>query len=85
MGLQLTEDGIAGSQTRSAIQRFQQKQGLEADGIVGPKTEAAIKAALVPLPTPAVICPPAVQTIQRTVYGWSQYRISKRFWRTSAM
>lgn len=44
LGLKLKTDGIMGSQTRSAIRSFQQKQGLVIDGIVGPKTEAALVA-----------------------------------------
>lgn len=48
MGLRLAVDGALGSQTRSAIRRFQQQKGLKADGIVGEKTEAAIKAAFMP-------------------------------------
>jgi outer membrane protein OmpA-like peptidoglycan-associated protein len=42
LGLRLKVDGIMGSQTRRAIQIFQQKQGLMADGVVEPKTEAAL-------------------------------------------
>lgn len=46
LGLRLVVDGKIGLATRSAIRGFQQKQGLRVDGIVGPKTEAALKAAL---------------------------------------
>ena len=35
-------DGIFGSKTRSAVRKFQQNNGLQVDGIVGPKTAAAI-------------------------------------------
>ena len=35
-------DGIYGSQTRAAVRYFQQKNGLAVDGIVGPKTAAAL-------------------------------------------
>ena len=42
MGLRLTEDGISGPATRSAIRSFQQRQGLIADGVVGPQTERAL-------------------------------------------
>jgi hypothetical protein len=45
MGLRLAVDGIVGSQTRSAIRRFQQQRGLTVDGIVGSQTEAALIAA----------------------------------------
>ena len=35
-------DGIYGSQTRAAVRKFQQKNGLAVDGIVGPNTAAAL-------------------------------------------
>ena len=35
-------DGIFGSQTRQAVRYFQSKNGLKVDGIVGPKTLAAL-------------------------------------------
>lgn len=75
IGLNLAVDGKMGPQTRSAIRSFQMKQGLTPDGIVGPQTEAALKKALGEgLTTPPLLCPPFEQTIQRTVYGWGQYR-----------
>ena len=46
LGLKLAVDGKMGPATRSAIRNFQQKHGLVVDGILAPKTEAAIKAAL---------------------------------------
>lgn len=45
LGLRLVVDGDAGVKTRSAIRSFQTQRGLVADGIVGPKTEAALVAA----------------------------------------
>ncbi len=42
MGLRLAVDGVAGAQTRSAIRNFQKRAGLQADGNLGPKTEAAL-------------------------------------------
>ncbi len=45
LGLRLVEDGKMGTATRSAIRSFQQKNGLTVDGLVGPKTEAALVAA----------------------------------------
>ncbi|MCI0537238.1 MAG: DUF2272 domain-containing protein [Verrucomicrobiales bacterium] len=44
LSLGLAVDGISGTFTRSAIRSFQQKQGLAADGVVGPRTEAALVA-----------------------------------------
>jgi Putative peptidoglycan binding domain len=45
LGLQLPVHGIADSATRSAINNFQQSQGLPVDGVVGPDTERALLAA----------------------------------------
>ena len=41
-GSQLTEDGIWGVQTDSAVRGYQYKAGLTVDGVVGPKTQAAL-------------------------------------------
>lgn len=41
-GSSITVDGIFGNGTRSAVVAFQNKHGLVADGIVGPKTWAAL-------------------------------------------
>lgn len=38
----LTVDGIFGAQTEQNVRRFQQNYGLDADGIVGPQTWAAL-------------------------------------------
>jgi hypothetical protein len=45
LGLGLQLHGIADAATRSAIRSFQQRQGLPADGVVGPDTERALIAA----------------------------------------
>ena len=45
LGLQLKEDGGLGRLTRSAIRRFQQRNGLKADSSIGPATEKALIAA----------------------------------------
>jgi Putative peptidoglycan binding domain len=45
LGLRLPVNGIADPATRSAIGNFQQRNGLPADGVVGPDTERALIAA----------------------------------------
>ena len=42
LGWQLTEDGIWGVQTDSAVRGYQYRSGLTVDGIVGAKTRAAL-------------------------------------------
>ena len=42
LGSQLTEDGIWGVQTDSAVRGYQYRAGLTVDGVVGPKTQAAL-------------------------------------------
>ena len=39
-------DGDYGASTQTALKSFQQKSGLTADGVLGPKTLAALKTAL---------------------------------------
>src|SRR5262249_56555007 len=45
LGLRLPVNGVADAATRSAIRSFQQREGLPADGTVGPDTERALIAA----------------------------------------
>jgi peptidoglycan hydrolase-like protein with peptidoglycan-binding domain len=45
-------DGDAGPRTESAIKAFQKANGLEADGVVGPKTQAALDASAMDSVTP---------------------------------
>lgn len=43
LGLNLAIDGIAGNLTTAALRRFQQQQGLRADGVLGQQTERRIR------------------------------------------
>lgn len=68
-------DGIFGPQTQAAVLGFQRSQGLVADGIVGPKTWAALG---VDCQQPPSTCP--VGTIPYTIKsGDTLYLIAIRF------
>jgi peptidoglycan hydrolase-like protein with peptidoglycan-binding domain len=74
LGLRLVEDGIIGTQTRSAIRSFQQRYGLTVDGIVGPQTEGAlIQAGAAPPPGGAVsdfpVSPPTGGSTDSLAWG----------------
>jgi peptidoglycan hydrolase-like protein with peptidoglycan-binding domain len=60
-GYKLTVDGIFGKKTLEAVKSFQKKNGLKADGIVGPKTAAKLvpaqAAPATPAPTPTTPAP----------------------------
>jgi peptidoglycan hydrolase-like protein with peptidoglycan-binding domain len=47
VGLQVEQDGLFGRETLFAVKRFQTAARLTVDGIVGPKTWAALDAAVV--------------------------------------
>lgn len=53
-------DGDFGGGTESAVRAFQQAQGLERDGIVGPTTWQALFGAGVPIAAPAISAKPLV-------------------------
>ena len=59
LGTRLAVEGRSGPATRSAIRSFQQRHGLTADGVVGPRTEQALAGAgtsqprVAPAPGPA--------------------------------
>jgi len=53
LGLRLAVDGINGTQTKSAVRSFQEKNGLSVDGVVGPNTEAVLISASASVPPPA--------------------------------
>ena len=64
-------DGIFGDDTKKTVIKFQQDNGLQPDGIVGPKTLAAICSALEPVPPPPPT-PSGVTTGTGDVVGTSE-------------
>jgi peptidoglycan hydrolase-like protein with peptidoglycan-binding domain len=50
LGYSLVIDGKPGLKTKAAVQAFQISHGLHVDGIVGPRTEAALMAAIADKP-----------------------------------
>lgn len=52
--LGITQDGDFGPVTNGAVRAFQRKNGLTVDGVVGPKTWAALLATDTPAPTPSI-------------------------------
>lgn len=70
LGYAVTIDGISGSQTRTAVQMFQRGRGLAADGVVGPKTIAALQA--------AVAEPAEPRTAPEPVTAFDQPKTSRR-------
>lgn len=47
----LSTDGVFGMNTKNAVMQFQQRNGLQADGVVGPRTQAALANARPAAPT----------------------------------
>jgi peptidoglycan hydrolase-like protein with peptidoglycan-binding domain len=45
VGYEIEADGIFGADTEAVVLNFQTQNGLNADGIVGPKTRNALEAA----------------------------------------
>ena len=74
-------DGIYGSATTAAVKRFQKDNGLQADGIAGPKTQTALENTGTAVPT-ATAAPTASTTSYKTLvpgtYGKAVVRLQKR-------
>lgn len=71
-------DGIFGEKTRQAVIAFQSSQGLQADGIVGPQTWAALSKLGTPAQGASAIMQQAPRAqlpalIQPTAPAWSTY------------
>ncbi|MEO0455109.1 MAG: peptidoglycan-binding protein [Cyanobacteria bacterium P01_A01_bin.114] len=65
-GFNLSADGVFGRGTQAAVKAFQSQTGLEADGIVGPKTRQILNARPLHLKTP-YLKGPDVEQVQRAL------------------
>jgi peptidoglycan hydrolase-like protein with peptidoglycan-binding domain len=72
LDLNLTVNGIADVQTRSAIRSFQTRQGLPADGIVGPQTEKALIAASGERPSESELFIPELPELPELIDEWRE-------------
>jgi hypothetical protein len=61
LGAKVGVDGIYGHETERAVKGYQMMNGLEADGIVGPKTMAALKEDAQRVPTQSAVAPVQVE------------------------
>jgi peptidoglycan hydrolase-like protein with peptidoglycan-binding domain len=62
-----TIDGVFGPKTESAVKRFQEKAGLNADGIAGPKTMAALEAKAPAATAPKLVTPKPIVAATKPV------------------
>lgn len=74
----VTDDGIYGSKTVNAVKRFQQANGLTADGIAGSTTQSKIKSIVTKLQTNLKSLGYSVGTVDG-VYGTSTKSAVKKF------
>lgn len=64
-GYKLTVDGIYGKNTEAAVKDYQSKNGLAADGVIGPKTTAKL-IVVAPVTEPVAATPAAPAAINAT-------------------
>jgi peptidoglycan hydrolase-like protein with peptidoglycan-binding domain len=69
-----SQEGLFCTKTERAVLAFQRAKGLEADGIVGPKTWSAL-GAMVPRPLPAVQQPVEALLSLAQPFGGSSYSV----------
>lgn len=87
LGADITVDGVPGPQTREAIKAFQQAEGLDVDGLVGPATLDALNKALASgkiIALPKITLPPPGQQapgdLAPTFWGrvWALFQPKRR-------
>jgi len=61
------KDGIFGAKTERAVMAFQRAKGLEADGIIGPKTWSALSSQVISRPFPVSPSVSASMVLQATL------------------
>lgn len=66
LGYKIEVDGIFGTKTDEAVEKFQKSKGLTADGMVGPNTTAALAKALASLTAKPVVTPTVTKPITPT-------------------
>lgn len=76
-GLHVKKTGRYTKSTKNAVVHFQEKKGLEVDGVVGPQTWDALFHIAPPAPAPAPVTPTATTTTTTTSasYGSGGYSI----------
>ena len=63
-------DGVWGRNTIAAVRKFQTQQGLEVDGVIGPKTTAALFAATTTTPATSPGTAPAAAAMPGVLLPW---------------
>ncbi len=82
IGFNIDADGVRGRQTIAAIKKFQQAEGLEVDGLVGPLTLAKLrkKAGLKSGTTASQLSPPANRDAGYDVAPWMDFAKAMNGW-----
>jgi peptidoglycan hydrolase-like protein with peptidoglycan-binding domain len=78
-GINLRVDGVFGDETRAAVVKFQQQNGLVVDGIVGTQTWQALRQSgngPIQLTDAAIYYEPSNHPYQKKAFEWLQSQLS---------